>query len=215
MSHADTARTLVSLLHRCRRLLDELADGNLTDGRLARCEAMAARVAETIGHRPTDVDPAPELLALLDHVDNLAAREGEPTEATPPGGDGCDVRMVHHFGPDGTRLGFDADGHPPNCPAHINLGPRRAQAVHAPTCEDGKSRESATRTTEDKGRRARVDAATRAQIDRQKATAGRAGWETPEAYARRLDRERDEAGKEYRRRTQDADAAWRQIGGRP
>lgn len=37
----------------------------------------------------------------------------------------------------------------------------------------------------------------------------------PQARARRLDHERDEAGREYRRRIFAADEAWRAIGGRP
>jgi hypothetical protein len=133
----------------------------------------------------------------------------------------CDITMVHYFGPrDSAAVAarFDKHGHPPNCPAwagprheccgepadgwpHRSDCPNRAKAVHAECSGNLPCPLHGMQHLDLRGPKSREPAA---PVE-----------ETPDARARRLDRERDAASSAYREAVQAADAAWRAIGGRP
>lgn len=146
--------------------------------------AKARRVREAVGKVPWRHPFSPE-------VGRSAPRIGDKPAPVWGSGD-CDVTLPHLLGEGWPVPPFDAAGHPPGCPAYAgkapNLGHPRAQVMHAPTSQEGKSGEPA----------APADV-----------------LEGPRSRAIRLDAEARDAGAAYRAKLQAADEAWRLIGGRP
>jgi hypothetical protein len=132
--HAGTLRDLVSLLGRARRLLDELADpAGLTPGRESRAEALAGRITTLIGHPVTDQDAAPEVLALIAHLDRgqEATTAGRLVDGVPPCGSDFEPHLPECFAP---KSGESAPRTEERVPGPCDCGARPGQG-HLLRCQ--------------------------------------------------------------------------------